>query len=83
MDREHILRIVDELKERPKSFDWGTKVHFLCEFFWAPLSHGQLIDDSFDVRTVSAFASLLQDEDCFALALLVIPELRGDAEDSV
>jgi len=66
------LNGITKLQQRPKCDDWGTQHQHLCRSFWNSL------EESTSTDALRAFAKLPLDHDSFALARLVIPELRGD-----
>lgn len=62
------------LKCRPKCKDWGNLVQRLCEGTWEMLAK----DGELGIRDAAAFTQFLQtDSDAFALARLMIPQLRS------
>ena len=64
---------LQEVLQEMKCIDWGAKVQDVCERCWA------LLDENHGVAPVymSSLIKLLQTEEAFAVARLVIPELRG------
>lgn len=74
-----MLNQIRELQAVPRCDDWAAKLQYLCEFLWAALgdpAQVRFVDDHLDPATVPAFADLLQSSEAFALAQMVIPELR-------
>lgn len=66
-----------DLSISDRSGDWGAKLENACEKFWTMLGDEKT---TIGPDMIDAFLDLLKDEAAFALAKLVIPELRyGDA----
>ena len=76
MDSQIVIRLIDEVKQNPKCSDWSAKVVYVCESFWKALADENIIGKQLDSASVPAFVDLLHQEDCFALATSVIPELK-------
>lgn len=55
--------------------DWVAKLQYLCRTFWSYLDE----DPTVQVSYVETFIDLLQQEDIFGVARLVIPELRSES----
>lgn len=83
MDKDSILRQIQEVDGDPRCEDWAAKVVFICECFWPALGDPALIDACVSPATMPAFISLLRKQDSFSLAQQVIPELRSAGEIAV
>jgi hypothetical protein len=71
---------LQRLDHRPKCKDWGALVQRLCEETWRALASDEQVNiNDADTR---AFTELLRvDSDAFALARLIIPQLRSRSPD--
>ncbi len=69
---EDFLTVLQEISRPQRCNDWGTKVQSLCEQFWLSLDE----DNDIASSLMTAVTSLLQQEDAFAIAQLVIPDFR-------
>ena len=69
---EDFLTVLEELSRPQRCDDWGNKVQLLCEQFWRFLAEETVIA----ALVIGSFTSLLQQEDAFAIAQLVIPAFR-------
>ncbi|KAG9521380.1 hypothetical protein KCV07_g3763, partial [Aureobasidium melanogenum] len=71
MSTQHIPALLRQLHERPRCPDWGAKVQFVTETIWN--SH---TTEDFGTAIIQDLISLLQQDEAFALARLVVPEFR-------
>ncbi|KAI6855607.1 hypothetical protein KC323_g8254 [Hortaea werneckii] len=64
-----------ELQRRPKCNGWATKLQRFCEEYW------KLLDSEVEqaIRDLDAFARLLEPQETFTLARLIIPDLRAQS----
>ncbi|KAG9693646.1 hypothetical protein KCU95_g3197, partial [Aureobasidium melanogenum] len=65
-------RLLSEVQEQPRCDDWGAKLQHVCDTLWSALD-----DKADDPGLADTLIAMLQQEDAFALARLVIPELRS------
>jgi hypothetical protein len=65
---------LQRVQRSTRDANWGTELEELCLEAWEML--GQETDEAGDVA--DAMCDVLQDKDCFQLAELVIPDLRGN-----
>ncbi|KAG9764479.1 hypothetical protein KCU73_g946, partial [Aureobasidium melanogenum] len=72
MSDPQLVRLLAEIQEQPRCVDWGAKLQHVCEALWSALDNGN------HAKLVDPFIDILHQDDAFALARLVIPELRMD-----
>lgn len=69
-----IAGLLQEVRDSPNETSWSTKWQIACENLWETLSRGQPVDNA----CIELFINLLGRSDRFALARMIIPDLRRD-----
>lgn len=72
-DTDELLARLKNLSLSDRHSDWGADLQDVCESVWTSLDH----EHHADTATMEAFIHVLLEKDGYALAQLVIPELRG------
>lgn len=75
MDSETLLSKIEAIAPPSRCSDWAAKLQELCESLWPSLAH-----DCIDCDVLDGFTQLLLDPDGFALARLVLPDLRVESD---
>ncbi|SMR49931.1 unnamed protein product [Zymoseptoria tritici ST99CH_3D1] len=66
--------LISQLRQNPKLAGWHSKLQQACEVFWDSLNANPRTEHA--EQDVATLISLLSDRENFAVARLVVPELR-------